>query len=314
MKKIIKTVGHVLLFLIAMLVVFSVIFYRRDIPLDELKEKYSNQDSRFLPMMGMQVHYRDEGDSLDSLPLVLIHGTTSSLHTWDSLALLLKEQKRIIRFDLPGFGLTGPSPGHDYSFQYYEKFLDSFLINMRLSHCILAGNSLGAGIAWEYAVAHPEKVRKLILLDATGFPLDGSRTVLGLTLIRTPLLGGLARYVSPKFITRMALKEVYGDEHKVTDALVQRYFDLTLRPGNREALVERMKSGFDQDSSRIRLVSMPTLIIWGEKDRMVPLKNAYLFHQAIKGSSLEVLENTGHVPMEESPQRVAEIVKKFISP
>jgi len=152
----------------------------------------------------------------------------------------------------------------------------------------------------------------MILIDATGFPLDGTRGALGFTMVRIPLLGNLVRYVSPKFITRITLEDVYADNHKVTDQLVQRYYDLTLRTGNREALLQRIKSGFDQDSVKIRLVAVPTLIIWGDKDHLVPLRNAYLFHQTIRGSQLEILKDVGHVPMEESPGQVALTVEKFL--
>ena len=312
MRKILRTVGLLLLFLMSVLDIFSVVYYRRDIPVEELKAKYTNTESRFIHLMGMQVHYRDEGDVRDTVPLVLIHGTSSSLQTWDSLTAMLKSQKRVIRFDLPAFGLTGPNPEQDYSFGYYVRFVDSFLERMHISRCAIAGNSLGGGIAWEYAVAHPEKLKKMILIDATGFPLDGTRGALGFTMVRIPLLGNLVRYVSPKFITRITLEDVYADNHKVTDQLVQRYYDLTLRTGNREALLQRIKSGFDQDSVKIRLVAVPTLIIWGDKDHLVPLRNAYLFHQTIRGSQLEILKDVGHVPMEESPGQVALTVEKFL--
>ncbi|HTQ29467.1 MAG TPA: alpha/beta hydrolase, partial [Puia sp.] len=281
MKKILKWIGRLLLFLMSVIVIFSVIYYRKDIPFNELREKYANQDSRFLNLMGMQVHYRDEGDSLDSVPLVLVHGTSSSLQTWDSLVIRLKPQKRIIRFDLPAFGLTGPNPEKDYSFGYYVRFLDSLLERLNVHQCILAGSSLGGGISWEFSLVHPQVVKKLILLDATGFPLKNGKGALGFKMVGIPVLGSLVKYVSPEFITRKTLEEVYADDNKVTDALVQRYYDLTLREGNREALLQRIKSGYDQDSSKIHLLTVPTLIIWGDKDQLVPLEDAYLFHQAI---------------------------------
>jgi pimeloyl-ACP methyl ester carboxylesterase len=312
MKKVLKGTGRILLLLMSVIVVFSVIYYKRDIPVEELKQKYTNSDSRFITLMGMQVHYRDEGDPGDSLPLVLIHGTSSSLQTWDSLTLLLKDQKRVIRFDLPAFGLTGPDPAQDYSFAYYTRFVDSFLNSLHIRQCIMAGNSLGGGITWEYALEHREKVKKIVLIDATGFPLKNARGALGFKLIGIPLLGSLVKYVSPKFLTRKTLEDAYADHQRVTDDLVQRYFDLTLREGNREALLLRMKSGYNQDSSKIHLISVPTLIIWGEKDQLVPLEDAYLFHQAIKGSQLEILKQVGHVPMEEAPRPVAAVLGKFI--
>jgi pimeloyl-ACP methyl ester carboxylesterase len=312
-KKIFRIFGWFMLFLGLGICLFCLAFYRRPIPLAVLKAKYTNDQSKFLPLLGMWIHYRDEGNMADSTPLVLIHGISSSLQTWDSLTCYLRSKKRIIRFDLPGFGLTGPDPEADYSFSYYARFLDSLLNHLQVSKCDIAGNSLGGGIAWQYASDHPKKVAKLILIDATGYPFIYSKLALGLKLLSNPLMSALAKSITPKFVTRKVLEDVYADQSKITQPLVNRYYDLSLREGNRQALIQRVKEGFDQDSSRIRQLDMPVLILWGEQDKMIPLKNAFLFHEAIRGSTLDILKGVGHVPTEESPGPASALIETFLN-
>ena len=131
MKKIKSVIGIFLLIVLIGIISLFVAFSERDIPIEKIKFTYANESSSFMPIMGMNVHFRDEGNIADSLPLVLIHGTSSSLHTWDSLTSVLLSssngKKRIIRLDMPGFGLTGPSPENVYTFTYFSTFLDSFL-------------------------------------------------------------------------------------------------------------------------------------------------------------------------------------------
>ena len=135
---------------------------RFDIPVEELKKTYADGTSRFVPVGGMDVHYRDEGRGF---PLVLIHGTAASLHTWDGWATALSGDFRVIRMDLPAFGLTGPAPDRDYRIGAYVRFIDDFLDTIGVTRCHLAGNSLGGLIAWNYALAHPAKVDRMILVD-----------------------------------------------------------------------------------------------------------------------------------------------------
>ena len=142
--------------------------WRGDIPLDALKARWAGGTSRFLAVDGMEVHVRDQGSGP---PIVLLHGTSSSLHTWDGWAERLREGHRVVRFDLPAFGLTGPSPTRDYSIDAYVAVVDHVTTRLGLQRFVLGGNSLGGGIAWAYALAHPDRVRGLILVDALGYPL-----------------------------------------------------------------------------------------------------------------------------------------------
>jgi len=243
-----------------------------------------------MPLMGMQVHYRDEGNQSDSVPLILIHGTAASLFTWDSVTSIMKVNKRVIRFDLPAFAITGPNPENDYSISYYTRFVDSFLNRLNIKHCILVGNSLGGSIAWRYSLLHPEKISKLVLVDAAGLhPMVAPKSNIGFKLAQMPILSSLLKYITPKALVVKSLHQTYGDESKVRDWQENRYFDLLIREGNREALVNRFKfNSLADETEKIMQIKTPTLIIWGDQDQLIPLDNAYRFNKAIAGSELEI--------------------------
>ncbi len=296
------------------MVITAISYYQKDIPVDTLIKKYCNTDDRFMPLMGMQVHYRDEGNQTDSIPILLIHGTASSLFTWDSSTLILKEKHRVIRFDLPAFAITGPNPEKDYSIEYYSHFVDSFLLRLNIHQCILIGNSLGGNIAWQYSLLHPEKVAKLVLVDAGGLASSvRSKGSTGFKIAQIPVLSSLLKYITPKVLVVKSLHEAYGDPSKVKDWEETRYFDMLVREGNREALVTRLKSNFQLDeSSKIRQIKTPTLIIWGDLDQLIPVENASKFNTLITNSELELMKDVGHIPMEESPTAFAQRVSMFI--
>lgn len=312
MKSILKVLGYLLLSLLILIVVLLSFLFERDIPVKDLKPKYTNAASHFMPLMGMQVHYRDEGVSTDSVPLILLHGMSSSLNTWDSVVLALKDQKRLISIDLPAFGLTGPNPENEYSFAYYNHFLDSFLAELHISKCMIAGNSLGGAIAWEYTASNPTKVSKLILIDAAGYQGKKGKGSIGFTIASTPVINNLLLYVTPKFLVRKSLEGIYFDKNLVTDAQVERFHDVAISEGNRKAALTIFKKGFEKEPEKINTITTPTLIIWGDQDQLINVENANLFHQNIKGSRLEILHNIGHVPMEEDPKKVAELISSFI--
>ncbi|HQR94619.1 MAG TPA: alpha/beta hydrolase, partial [Sediminibacterium sp.] len=296
------------------LFLIGVVFYKKDIPVENLKQLYANTSSQFIPLMGMNVHYRDEGNSTDSIPIVLIHGTSSSLLTWDSVVDNLKDKHRIIRMDLPAFGLTGPNPFKDYSFDYYTHFVDSFLLKLSVNKCIIIGNSLGGGIAWHYALAYPQKVAKLVLVDASGFSsLSKSKGALGFKIAQTPVLNQIVKFVTPRFLVRKSLEDVYADDSRISDSLVDIYFKMTLREGNRSALIDRMRAGFQNESEKIATLKTPTLIIWGEEDQLIPIEHAYRFQKAIPNSQLSVFKSVGHVPMEEAPKQFSTTLTNFLN-
>lgn len=288
-----------------------VTMYQPDIAVPELVARYSNESSAFIDVAGMRVHYRDEGDGDE--PLILLHGTGASLHTWDGWVDVLGYDFRVIRLDLPGFGLTGPAPGDDYTIQAYVDYLDRFAMALGLERFHLAGNSLGGEIAWNYAGRHPERVDRLVLIDAAGFPgRERGNPSMVFRLARIPIINKAMLGLTPRSLVEKSLAEVYGDPSKITPDLVDRYFELSRRPGNRRAFIERaLDSEHDQNAS-LSDINQPTLIIWGAEDRWIPLSDGHGFAAGIANSRLIVYPGIGHLPMEELPGPSARAAMSFL--
>jgi len=286
-----------------------------DRSVDSLKARWANAPSQFLTLQGMQVHLRDEGPRDDPEPLVLIHGTSASLHTWDGWTQALKGQRRVIRMDLPGFGLTGPAPDGDYRMERYADFIVALMDQLGVRQAVLAGNSLGGGIAWHTAVRHPTRVTRLVLVDASGYPLQSTSVPLGFRLAQISWLQPLMRQLLPRRMIESSVRNVYADPGKVTPELVDRYFDLTLRAGNRESLTQRLKlrETDAQSAGLIKTIQQPTLILWGAQDKLITEPSGQRFHQDIADSQYVVLEGLGHVPQEEDPARSVAPVLKFLT-
>ncbi|MBK9255061.1 MAG: alpha/beta hydrolase [Saprospiraceae bacterium] len=308
--KFLKYTGITLLVLIVGICFF---YWENDIPLETLKTRYASKSSAFVDVMQMKVHYRDEGFKNDSVPLVLIHGTGASLHTWEESVNLLKDSFRIITMDLPAYGLTGPNPERVYSQEFYVQFIHEFLTSIHVDKCIIGGNSLGGAIAWNYAYQYPEKVKKLILIDAAGYPMVSESKPIAFTLAQIPILKHLLNYVTPRFLAEKSVINVYEDPSKVTDKLVDRYYELFLREGNRQAFVDRMNfSEYPGYLEKIRGIQIPALILWGANDKLIPVENALKFQNDLLYNSLVILEKTGHVPMEEAPERTVAEIRSFL--
>ena len=281
--------------------------FQPDKNIDELKIKYTDSASNFIDIDGMSVHYKIEGSGA---PLLLIHGTSASLHTWDTWTEILKEHFTIIRMDIPAFGLTGPNAQNDYTIQYYASFINQFAEKMELDSFYLAGNSLGGYIAWYYTLQYPEKVNKLILIDAAGYPREKFPPIF--TFARLPVVSELMKSFTPKSLIKRNLEQVYYNDAKITDELVERYYNLLLRAGNRGAFLARVKGETTYYNETIKNIKTPTLIQWGKHDTWIPLKDGEQFHKDIANSQLIVYDNAGHVPMEEIPLETAKDVLRFL--
>ena len=313
MKKSAITILKIILSFPVLIILIVVFFGYQDIPIEQLKKKYTDSYSSFVKVNGMNIHYRDEGEKKDSIPIVLIHGTGSSLHTYDHWTRNLVKNHRVIRMDLPGHGLTGPFPNRNYSIGDYIDFIKCFLDEIGVKKCVLAGNSLGGNIAWRFTLKYFDIVNKLILIDAAGYPIKSKSTPLAFEIAQIPIIQNLFTYITPRTVAKVSVENVYKDKAKVTEELVDRYFELTLRKGNRQAFVDRFKVKTDTVSyKKIKLINQRTLILWGGNDELIPLSMAYQFHNDLPNGILVILKNTGHVPMEESPSESLKPVIDFL--
>ncbi|HMO46376.1 MAG TPA: alpha/beta fold hydrolase [Rubrivivax sp.] len=284
-----------------------------DWPVQALVARWAPPPSDFIEVGGQLVHLRDVGPRGDPEPLLLLHGTAASLHTWEGWVQALGAQRRIISVDLPGFGLTGPRADGDYQGDTYARFVLAVMDQLRVRRFAIAGNSLGGEIAWRTAWLAPTRVARLILVDAGGLDIEPASLPIGFVAARVPLLNRLGEWTLPRALVTASLQEVYGDPAKVDAALVERYYELTLREGNRQALVQRLQQQRrGEHAERIRELKLPTLILWGGRDRLIPPAAAQRFKQDIAGSELVVFDDLGHVPQEEDPARTAAAVKAFL--
>ena len=294
-----------------------------DRSVQSLVARWAVPPSEFIDLDGQLVHLRDVGPRGDGLPLVLLHGTSASLHPWEGWSRALQGQHRVISVDLPGFGLTGPWSGRYASWSYrgddLARFVLEVLDHLHVKRFAIAGNSLGGEVAWRVASLAPERVQRLVLVDAAGYELNPESVPIGFRIARLPGINRLMEWLLPRGVVEASVRDVYGDPSKVTPQLVDRYFELTLREGNRAALVRRFQAqaldqqAVDANVARIRALQMPTLLIWGGHDRLIPPANAQRFHADIAGSRLVMFDALGHVPQEEDPAATAAALLAFWS-
>ncbi len=289
-----------------------------DIPADVLEARYGTPPSKFVTLpSGARVHYRDQGPA-DAPVLVLLHGSNSSLFTWEPWVARLSDSLRVVTLDLPGHGLTGAVPGDDYSPDGMAAFLDEFRIRLGLRHFYLGGNSMGGGVSFRYTLAHPDVVDKLILVDAGGIkhllPADKvPPPPIGFRLASMPVLNRIAGFITPRSVVEKTALVAYGDPRLLTKSVSDRLYDLLLYPGNRRATRLRFAAPVDtRAADRLGEIHAPTLILWGDLDAMIPVDAADIFHQRIAGSQLIEYPGVGHLPMEAVPDRSAADVKAFL--
>jgi pimeloyl-ACP methyl ester carboxylesterase len=290
-----------------------------DRPSDYLEKKYARVPSKFLELPdGSRAHYRDRGPPL-APAIVLLHGSNSSLHTWEPWARILSTALRVVTVDLPGHGLTGPVPGDDYSPDGMARFVEAFRTKLGLTHFFLAGNSMGGNVSFRYALAHPDVVDKLVLLDASGVnhflpPGRQPDIPLGIKLMRTPVLNRIASWTTPRSFVEKSVRAAFVDQTLVTEEMIDRYYELLLFPGNRRATRLRAAAPVDLSAAeRLGEIRAPTLILWGKADKFVPVEAAEIFHSRIPKSRLIVYDDVGHVPMEEVAARSAADTLSFLA-
>lgn len=285
---------------------------RSDVALDPIALKYSCAASRYLEVDGTSIHYCMEGSGPT---LVLLHGIVASLHTWDGWVKALGAHYRILRLDLPGFGLSEPLAHDKYTPEYTVKLFERIRIQLGIESFYLAGNSLGGFLSWYYAAAQPKRVEKLILIDPIAY---SQRLPLAIGLVTLPLVGEIARFLSPRFIVERNVRGVFGNPHWVSSELVDRYHELLARGENRLAMLRvlRQIKRYNKDPAftvPIRGIRCPTLLMWGERDRWVPPALIELWKRDLPDASVKLYAGVGHVPMEEIPVQTALDAHRFLS-
>lgn len=305
-----RWLGRGALLLGALLLGVAAWLYTPDLDPAALEARYGQPPSQFVMVDGLRLHLRDEGSG----PVILLlHGFGSSLHTWDGWAADLKRDHRVIRFDFPGHGLTGPDAKARYSWQRMAEVVELVARQLKLERFTIAGNSMGGAVAWHYALSHPERVERLILVDVAGYPRERPRGSLALQLYAAPGIGHLMTRLSTDGAMASGVRSVYGDPAKATPDLIRRYGDLWRRPGNR--LVARHIITTPPDTSaaaRLSEIKAPTLVLWGQRDTWIDPALGPRFAADIPGARLVTFAALGHVPMEEAPEETVQAVRAFL--
>jgi pimeloyl-ACP methyl ester carboxylesterase len=301
------------LFVLGVLAGVALWAYSPSLPPETLIARYANDRSKFIDVGGVRAHVREQGDP-DSIPVVLIHGSMGSLHMWEGWVRELSSKARLISVDLPGHGLTGAWPRDEYTIEAYADFVEVLVDTLNLDRFVLGGHSIGGAVAWTFAATRPDRVSQLILIDASGYPRTAGDVPLRTRLARMPVIGDIGIYFKPERFVGRALAESYADPAMVTPERVRRYAELQRFPGNREATLQRARTQEPLDPAPLKRLDVPTLIIWGGKDRWVPTADAFRFQNDIKGAELEIFEALGHNPMEEDAKATAAAVAAFIKP
>ncbi|MDO9711093.1 alpha/beta fold hydrolase [Paracraurococcus lichenis] len=283
--------------------------YDPDRPRAALEARWAPPPSQFVDVLGVRLHIRDTGPR-EGPAVLLIHGFAASLHTWEAWAPLLEDRFRLIRLDLPGFGLTGPDPGGDYTDERSAVLLAALLDRLGVARAAVVGSSMGGRIAWRFAVAAPARVAKLVLMAPDGFASPGRDYD---TVPRVPALMRLLPWTLPRPLLKHATAGAYAVPGVLTAAVVDRYRDMLLAPGVRQAILDRLpQTVLRRPEPMLATLRMPVLLLWGEEDRAVPVAHAADYLRVLPDARAVVLPGIGHVPMEEAPAASAAALRQFL--
>ena len=319
MKKTMKWIG---IFIIAILIILIYSGTYLDIPREKLEAKYATGSSQFLDLPdGARIHFRDEGRP-DNPVIVLLHGFNGSLFNFERLVPLLAKDFRLISIDLPGFGLTGAIPSANYTTESFMDTVTSLTNQLGIEKFLIAGNSMGGGVAWRYTLEHPAKVEGLILLASSGvgskedvkkFEERENNPPIVWKLMNSTLFKKFLNYYTPKFFATEGLKRSVYDQKFADADHANQFHDLVLLKGSRNAILSMTMGGRRQmyGPESLSKITSPTLVIHGEEDNIIGFERSSVFKENIDNAEIKIYPEIGHLPMYEDPVRTANDIIKF---
>jgi pimeloyl-ACP methyl ester carboxylesterase len=289
----------------------------REIPYARLETKYALPTSqRFEPAPGLRIHYTDEGNR-NGRTLIFVHGFAASVHAWRPWIERLRSDHRLIAIDLPGHGLTEAPADYRASLDSNAELVGKLADHVGVARFVLAGNSMGGAVSLVFAMKHPERLEGLVLVDAAGWPGEEGEERGGppgmFALFNNPLGRGIIKWFDPRMFATGGLKSAYLDETLVTKDLVNRYGELALAPGHRDILLtQNSRSDALSSPASFAEIIVPTLVMSGEQDKLIPVDDSRAIAAAIPGAKLITYPDGGHVPMEQLPDESARDLQAFL--
>ncbi len=258
---------------------------------------------------GIKVHYMEQGKGD---VLLLIHGYTSNLYSWNEVMPELSKKYRVIAVDLLGYGFTDKPKDATYNYRSFSDVIKKFLDKKGIRKLSIAGNSMGGGTAIRFALDHPAMVNKLILVDSSGVKFAHDPMLL--IMFGTPGLNNFIFSIINKSIMKKSLEFCcYYNNDAVTDERAYLYtFSFRTKGSFNSVTKTVMQNDFDGLEDKLGTLKAPTLIIWGEKDMLIPATTAGKFHRLIPNSKLTIIEKCGHMPQEEKPAVTIAAIEGFL--
>jgi len=302
------------------LLLAGLLLWTPDLSFERLKAFYETPQSELIKTSESLIFSEDQPSTLDNAPtLVLIHGAGSSLQTWDEWTRLLKPHVRIVRFDLPGLGLSSSPSSGDFTDPTEIRRIEEYLKIKKIDRFILAGHDLGARLAWNYANAHPQQVSHLVLLSPLALAREGFETRNAQTSISThellemPFYASVMRFTLPKWAVKGWLEGAYADPILIPEQTLSRYHDMLLAPGVRMNLLERLAQSKTLDlEQQLQNIHAPSLLLWGQDDPITPVNQLAFYEKMIPQLKTVVFKNTGHIIQEENAPDSAQAVLNFL--
>jgi len=287
----------------------------RSVNWDDVADKVIHSDhSHFVNVDGARVHYQKFGDP-SKPPVILIHGYTASVYVWNSVAPMLADAGfHVIAVDLLGFGYSEKPSWFDYSIQAQARMISRFMSRIGIGRAIIVGSSYGGAVALNLTLDYPERVEKLVLSDAVcndepkNHPIIRLASIRGVGEVITPLL------IDSKAFMRYRMQGTLAksNHHMITKERLQSIRrPLHAVDAHRSVLATSRNWNANRLEQDAHLINQQTLIIWGEQDTVIPIKNGYKLHGEIMNSRFVVLKDCGHVPQEEKSEIFAELVSEF---
>ncbi len=275
-----------------------------------LPEKF---DLKKVSIKGINISYIDEGDGE---PIVLVHGSPTSSFLWRHMIKELSGNARVIALDLPGFGFSDPPPNGDYSISHYSDFLESFIDALSIKEVTLVCHDMGGPYTLYYALHHPEKYNRLVILDT--FLHSDLKISFSMKMMKIRPVGEMFLWLGGNYLKETILKMGVMDKSLITKGIVNRYCS---PEGTQDKLnttmLETLRVDIEEEMTfieqRLKNIEKPTLILWADKDEFLPYDMGERIHKDIKGSKMVTLKDCGHFIQEEQPKQAAEIILQFLN-